>query len=78
MIIISQDKDIIINSKNVFSFFVDEDATRAYLAASYSRDTQGVIIGTYKTIKEAKDVLQSLFHVIVSESKTGQTSYQVE
>lgn len=78
MIIISQEKDIIIDSKNVFSFYTNENSENAYLAALYGSDTQGVIIGKYGNIKEAKSALQSLFHVIVSEKTTGQTSYQIE
>lgn len=79
MIIVSQLGDIIVNSKNVFSFFVKDSVNSgADLIASYSKDGNGFVLGSYKNIEEAKKELKSLFNVIVSEKRTGATSYQIQ
>lgn len=79
MIVVSQFGDIIVNSKNVFSFFVKDSVNYgADLIASYSKDGNGFVLGSYKTIDEAKKELQSLFNVLVSEKRTGATSYQIQ
>lgn len=79
MIIVSQDGGLLLNSKNVFSFFTNKDnSDGAYLAASYAIESKGVVIGSYETLSDAKKALQKLFHVLMSEKATGQTSYQIE
>lgn len=78
MIIVSQDGDLLLNSKNVFSFFTSDDSDGAHLAASYAVESTGVVIGSYETPSDAKKALQKLFHVLTSEKATGQTSYQIE
>lgn len=78
MIIVSKDGDTMIESKNVFSFFVNTDSGKAYLCAMSSADTTGVSIGEYETLAEAKKALQALFNVLTSEHTTHQTSYQIQ
>lgn len=80
MIIISQNWDIIIRSSKAAMFFLDEDADgNVYLAVGFgTSDVDGIRIGTYKKMDDAKKALKSLFNALSTEGETGQKTYQVE
>lgn len=79
MIILSQDGSVVVNSKNVASFFVNVDNTGTpCLAASVASGEPGIVLGKYNTVEETKKELQALFRMIVSENRVGQESYQIQ
>ena len=78
MIIWSKDGNTMVESKNVFSFFVNTDSGKSYLAAMSNTNATGIPIGEYETLPEAKKALQDLFNVLTSEHRTNQTSYQIQ
>lgn len=58
MIIVSQDKEEIINLDNIQRLFIDADYISAVIYAECIEDD--ILIGSYKTEKRAKEVLQEI------------------
>lgn len=84
MIIVSQDKEKVINLDNVCNLFIakrtektkstDENYTDFYDIQSNEVDTGIMVLGRYKSKERAKEVLREIIISINSDLKTYQMS----
>lgn len=62
MIIVSQDKRIIVNFDNIVYLDIEENSFNKYVIEAYynSKDTDFVWLGQYKTEKRAKEIIEEV------------------
>lgn len=73
MIIVSQDKTIIINFNNVSAIAIDDNNTKKQIHVRCNNDDD-VIIGEYATEERTKEVLEK----IIIKYKQGETSCMLD
>lgn len=69
MIIISQTKDVVVNSENVFAFYIDDKYDESYKLKAHGNFKGSFTLGNFKTRRQAEEVL---LH-IVSEIEANST-----
>ena len=68
MIIVSQDKEKIINLDNIQRLFIDADYISAVIYAECIEDD--ILIGSYKTEERAKEILQEIVKSTIETRKS--------
>nr|DAV87193.1 MAG TPA: hypothetical protein [Caudoviricetes sp.] len=68
MIIVSQDKEEIINLDNIQRLFIDADYISAVIYAECIEDD--ILIGSYKTEERAKEILQEIVKSTIETRKS--------
>lgn len=60
MIIVSQDKNIIVNFDNIAHIFISKDSDKHYLIKYGKMNSSSELLGVYPTEERAKEVLQEI------------------
>lgn len=71
MIIVSQDKDMIINFENIAVIEMEDlYDDNSWVRISAETDGQGIILGDYRTDNRAKEILQEIVTNYINDCKS--------